>query len=352
MKIILISLSTRLAIGDYLYLLSQQLVKYEKIYLIVPDYFDKEVNAEKIVKINTSKNKFINFFKLINPFQIYKIFSEINFIKPDGVHIFFGEGYPLTLFLVFYLKIKRIPFIVTIHDPEAHIGNIIEKLNSFLRKTTLFLSSGIHLHSKIFIEEFKRFKDKIFIIPHGSFAPLFSNYFNKNMKKQNNILFFGRLEKYKGLEYFVKAGLKFKNIYNDFKFIIAGPGKINKKLFKIINENKNIFEFYNKYLSYEEIAYLFQKSKVLILPYTQVSQSSLPLIAAYFDVSVVASDLGGFKKDVSQINGVLFKPKDTEDLIQKIKIALNKKPFYPNELEYSNLVNLFLGMYDKFFHIN
>jgi len=88
------------------------------------------------------------------------------------------------------------------------------------------------------------------------------------------------------------------------------------------------------------------------LPYTQVSQSSLPLIAAYFDVSVVASDLGGFKKDVSQINGVLFKPKDTEDLIQKIKIALNKKPFYPNELEYSNLVNLFLGMYDKFFHIN
>jgi len=346
MKIILFSFSTRSAIGDYLFLLVKELVKYEEVFLIVPDYFDKKIEVKGIVKFKTGKNKFITFLNLINPLGILRLITEIKKINPDLVHLLFGEGYPPMIFIALWLKFSKIPLLVTLHDPEIHPGNLIEKINGVLRVFTLKLASAIHIHSRIFENKLKKLgvqKENIFVIPIGSFASLFSLYKNKEIKKENNILFFGRLEKYKGLEYFIQAGLKI----DGFKFIIAGPGKMSKNLLKIIQENPQKFELINKFLSYEEIAELFQKSKVCVLPYIQATQSAIPLIAAYFEVHVVATKVGAFIEEIPLINGILVDPKNVDSLVKGIFQALNKKPIYPSGREFKDLVVKFLKMYYK-----
>lgn len=347
MKIILFSFSARGAIGDYLFLLTKELSKKVKLILIVPSYFQKDQLNTDIIHFVVPQNKFFYFLKLINPIFWFNLIKEIISHNPDIVHVFFGEGYPPMIPLALYLRLKKIPLILTLHDPEIHPYNLIEKIGGILRLIVMKLSSAIHIHSKFFVDSLKKrgvMENKIFIIPHGSFAPLFKKYKKETIFKENKILFFGRLEKYKGIEYFINAGLKLKG---SFKFVIAGPGKLQRSLLNIIEKNQNVFEFHNKYLKEEEVAYLFQKAKICVLPYIQATQSSIPLLAAFFGVSVVATKTGGFIEDVPRINGILVEPKNTESLVKGIFEALNKKPIYPLDLEFENLVEKFIEMYEK-----
>ena len=346
MRIVLISFSTRGAIGDYLYLLAKELTNYDETFLVVPDYFDKEIKVKEIIKFKTGKNKFISLLNFTNPFQIAKLIINIKRINPNLVHLIFGEGYPPAIFLSLFLRFYKIPLIITIHDPEIHPGNFIEAINGILRIITLKLANGIHIHSGVFLNKILNLgveRNKVFIIPHGSFVPLFAPYKREKIKKEKIILFFGRIEKYKGLEYFVQAGLKMEG----FKFLIAGPGRIPKELLKLIKQHPEKFGLINKFLSYEEIAELFQKSIVCVLPYIQATQSSIPLIAAYFGVPVVATKVGAFVEEIPLVNGILVEPKNIDDLIRGIYEAFKKKPFYPQERDFRNLVIEFRKMYFK-----
>ncbi len=347
MKLFLLSFLMRGAIGDYNYLLVKELVKYYKeIFLYIPDYFNRDLENIFLIKYRISRNKIISFFNLINPLFTLKLIKIINDIKPDLVHILSREGYPPTPFLSIYLKLQKIPFVITLHNPEPHPTNTIEKINAILGIISLKLANGIHIHSKIFVKKVKELginENKIFVIPHGSFAPLFKDYIDKSIKKENQVLFFGRLEKYKGLEYLIEAGLKIEK----FKIVIAGPGRLDKKLLRKIKKSEEKFVLINKYLSKKEITELFQKSKICVLPYIQATQSSIPLISAFFKVSVVATKVGAFIEDIPLVNGILVEPKDVESLIKGIQEALDKNPYYPKEREFESLAKYFIEMYEK-----
>lgn len=347
MKILLISFSTRGAMGDYLFLLAQELAKKEAIFLLVPSYFDRKIENTKTFKFKMGDSKLISLFCLLNPLTILKILRFIKKEKPDVIHLIFGEGYPPMLILAPYLKKKKIPLVLTIHDPEIHPGGTIDKINNFLRKFVVKSAAAIHIHTELFRQKIKKMgitDNKIFIIPHGSFAPIFEKYKNPNIKKENWILFFGRLEKYKGLEYFVEAGLKFKD---DFKFIIAGPGELEEQLLNKIEQNSKRFILINKFLSNEEVANLFQQSKVCVLPYIQATQSSIPLISAYFDVPVVAAKVGNFVEEIPLINGVLVESQNPDSLVDGIYKAINLKPIYPKDREFSILSDKFIFLYQN-----
>jgi len=208
MKILLISFSTRGAIGDYFFLLALELAKKENVFLMVPSYFDRKIENAKIFRFKMGNSKIISFFNLINPLLILKILSFIKKERFDIVHLIFGEGYPPMLILAPYLEKKKIPLIITIHDPEIHPGKIVEKLSGFLRKFVIKLAAGIHIHTELFRERIKEMGisgNKIFIIPHGSFAPLFEKY--KKYYEQNPKIYSNRL-RYTGTSYILAKDLK------------------------------------------------------------------------------------------------------------------------------------------------
>lgn len=349
MKIVVIALSVRGAMGQYLSALIESLSKKASIELFVPSHFPS-VDLGKNVTINrikTGNTKSSTLISLINPVRSIKLFNLVRTKNPDCVHIFNAEGYPWSVMTAVLARIRKIPLVLTIHDVTAHPGNFWDYLNHQFRRLTLLSANLIHCHSQRFSDELIKqgvLDKRIRVIPHGSLADEFLQFRNNKPRNGNYILFFGRLEYYKGIDILVSAAFHLEGKY---KFIIAGPGDLPKNLERKISENKNLFEFHNRYLSNAEVSELFERSSVCVLPYRQVTQSSLPLIAAAYGVPVVGSALGAFLDDIPRVNGILVKPNSVTELVRGILEAENQVPTYPAELQFTKLADDFIELYSE-----
>lgn len=347
MRVAIVALSVRGAMGQYIEALAEALSQHVEVHLFVPNHYIGDTNRPLLHRFLTGKTKVQAFFRFINPVLAKRVWEEIINIKPDIFHLFNGEGYPWSLLFVRWAQRSGIPVVITVHDPEPHPGNFLEFLNALLRRATLTFATGIHIHNFCFTETMVKQgipKEKLYVIPHGSLAERFIQHVNKSKEvtKEPLVLFFGRLEAYKGLDILLEAGFILKG---RLKVTIAGPGKLPKKLLKAIHNHPELFELHNRYLSDDEVAYLFKRASVCVLPYRHVTQSSVPLIAAAFGVPVVASAIGGFLEDIPRVNGLLVPPGDPYALAQGIIKAMDLVPYYPRELEFKELSNSFIKMY-------
>lgn len=283
--------------------------------------------------------------RFCNLLAALRIWREIERTRPSVVHVFSGEGYPWTLMWAKKAEACGLPLLVTVHDPEPHPCNIWEWLNARCRSYVIKRATSVHVHSRVFIEAVKAQGARdICVIPHGSIGPRFLAYAKSDVRREPVALFFGRLEAYKGLQTLIEAGIL---LNGKLRIIIAGPGKLPKKLLNTIEEHRENFELYNYYLSDQEVAKLFQRASVCVLPYDHASQSSVPLIAAAFGVPVVATSVGAFVEDIPMVNGLLVPPKNPKALAQAMIEALNRAPIYPSQLEFSNIAKDFVQWYKR-----
>ena len=345
MKIALIALSVRGAMGDYIECLVNSLSECVELYLFVPEHYTGKTGKATVIFFSTGSKKIQAFYRLINPYLASKVWKSIENIQPDVVHLFNGEGYPWSLFWAYWSIQKSLPMVVTVHDPQAHPGNILEAINSYLRHFTLSRASRVHIHSQRFLDDVIRQgvqAKKVCVIPHGCIADRFLSHRRVEVCRERVVLFFGRLEGYKGLDVLVEAGL---GVQDDFRVVIAGPGHLPQNILKTIQMYPNIFELRNYFLSENEVAYLFQIASVCVLPYHQATQSSIPLIAAAFGVPVVATSVGTFVEDVTLVNGLLIPPANPKALAEGIRKAVDRIPYYPGEYKFDALKKRFVDIY-------
>jgi len=338
-----VALSVRGAMGQYISALARPLAEAIDLHVFVPAHFAGKVGNAKVhfFKTGTSHTKAL--VRFLNPLTARSIWLTIKNFKPDVIHLFNGEGYPWALLWAHWAWKDSVPLLVTVHDPEPHPGNFWEALNARLRRYTLLRAKSVHVHAQCFTETMKKLgvKDMV-VIPHGSFAPQFLQHKREGVNREPLALFFGRIERYKGLDILVKAGLL---LNGRIKIAIAGPGKIPSKILRKIEDHPGIFELHNRYLSDKEVAILFQRASVCVLPYHQATQSSVPLIAAAFGVPVVATAVGAFPEDIKRVNGIIVPPGNPELLAQAIEKGINLKPVYPAELEFDNIAKQFYSWY-------
>jgi glycosyltransferase involved in cell wall biosynthesis len=345
LRIALVALQVRGPMGQYIDALIEPLSEQIEVHLFVPEHYTGKTGKAIVHLFYTGLNKTKALFRLLNPYLGWNLWQQIVNIQPDILHIFNGEGYPWSLLWAYWASRKKLPMLVSVHDPEAHPGNILEAINSYLGRFTIPKANGVHIHSQLFLEVIMKRKvspEKVSIIPHGSIANRFTFYSKKGVVRENIALFFGRLEAYKGLDLLVEAGLHLKG---EFRIIIAGPGSLPNNLLQTIEAHLDIFELQNRYLTEPEVAYLFQKASVCVLPYRQATQSSLPLISAAFGVPVVATSVGAFLEDVPLVKGLLVPPGNPQALAQGIRDAASLKPYYPKEYEFDSLVTQFVNFY-------
>jgi glycosyltransferase involved in cell wall biosynthesis len=347
LKIALIALSVRGPMGHYLDALITPLSDKVDVHLFVPEHYSEKTGKATVHLFCTGSNKIEAFWRLFNPFLGLALWQRIERIKPDVIHLFNGEGYPWSLLWVDLANRNKLPIVLTVHDPEPHPGNLLELANSYLRLFTLTRATRIHIHSqhlmKAIIQQRVSY-EKVSVIPHGSIAERFISHCQIGVDRERVAIFFGRLEAYKGLDTLVEASFKLK-----LRVIIAGPGHLPKNLSDLIKAHPEIFELHNRYLSEREVANLFQRASVCVLPYRQATQSSLPLIAAAFGVPIVATSVGSFVEDVPLVNGVLVLPGNPEALSQGIQAAIGLIPSYPKTREFNSLVEKFELFYREAF---
>lgn len=144
-----------------------------------------------------------------------------------------------------------------------------------------------------------------------------NNYKIDNSKL--NLLFFGNVVLNKRLDLLIQAVKELPlEIKRGVHLTIAGKCNAPQPYIEQIGNDESI-SVYFKRIDDCEIAELFTKHDFLVLPYQDVAQSGPQMIAYYYNLPVIASDIDGFKeKIINNVNGLLFKSKDKDDLKKKI----------------------------------
>ena len=206
----------------------------------------------------------------------------------------------------------------TIHDPMPHSG---EKLRSrFLSGKIERRSDKLITLTKKFVPYLEdRYKKPVAHIPHGRFSYYKERHFtNFEDNGKINFLFFGRLEAYKGLHVLADAFGLCCDKMDNYTLTVAGAGDFSQyreAFSKIPN-----FTLINKWLSSEEVNELFKyKNTVLILPYTDATQSGVISIAMEYNTTIIASDTGGLGEQIDHDKtGILFEPGNAQALATQI----------------------------------
>jgi glycosyltransferase involved in cell wall biosynthesis len=145
--------------------------------------------------------------------------------------------------------------------------------------------------------------------------------------RNNNVftfLYLGQVEEYKGVNLLIQAFKKVKEKYDRAELVIAGTGANLENLKNIAGEDKSV-----KFLGWpgDEIAdKLLLSSDCLIYP-SLVYENCPHAIQKAFGAGlpVIAADLGGISELVSEDGGILFRPGNPVDLVEKMLWAIDHK---------------------------
>jgi glycosyltransferase involved in cell wall biosynthesis len=223
-----------------------------------------------------------------------ELFRTMAVFSPDILHIHEnGEIETLALICRFY----KIPLVVTIHDITLHPGAdsklalrrrwIIKYLNN---KADVIHLHGFTLQKKLAVTN-PVIAAKSMIVPHGALS-LFRQWEDGDVKREPlNCLFFGRMEKYRGLDNLLKIGHALKEVLPGIRIVVAGRGSELEK-HKAEMTAIGIFEVYDTFIPDKDIHRFFRRSSLLLLPYHEASQSGVISMGLPFGVPVVATDVG------------------------------------------------------------
>jgi alpha-maltose-1-phosphate synthase len=323
MRILFIQLSGRGGTQLYTAQLANAIsknIKDSEVYVLLGNHlFEKGLYDEK-VKLVISDSP-ISYYKMLlsslNPFTYIKLIKEIKNIDPDVIHITYEFLWD-SLALQF---LKKYPVIVTLHDPSIQPGTkLIVKL--YLGTSRLLMKKrynkaivhGVALKNVLMTKGFR--ENDVKIIPHGEYS-YYKKWQKGGIEETRSILFFGLIREYKGLEYLIKAEPVIRQSIPDVKIIIAGEGDFDK--YRPLIADQGSFEIINKFIPDEEVAGLFQRSCVVVLPYIAASQTGVIPIAYAFKKPVVATNVGSIPEIVDDgITGFLVPPRDHVMLADRI----------------------------------
>ena len=262
--------------------------------------------------------------------------------RPKIFHILWNNRFELfdrTILMIYYRLLgKRL--VLTAHNVNAakRDGN-----DTFLNRASLSLqyrlADHIFVHtSKMkseLVNDFDVRPHKISEIPLGlnDTVPI-SDLTAMEARKRLGIdihervlLFFGRISPYKGLEYLVRALADVCNTYAHYRLLIVGSVQncaeywenVQMEIRQLGIQARVITRI--EFVPDHETELYFKGSDVLVLPYADVFQSGVLVLAYSFGLPVIAADVGCLSEDVVDgQTGYIFRSKNSADLARKIEI--------------------------------
>jgi len=246
----------------------------------------------------------------------FYIFFVVMTNKVKVIH--FTTAHISNLFLSILLKPFGIKQIFTIHDLVPHPDKKAIFINMYNRFVINFLSDEIISFSKGEIEkQTKKEKFKYFTL----------SGFDQNITipkiGEKTILFFGRIEHYKGLNNLLDLIVKANKVNLDYKFIIAGKGNIEN--IEEFQKFDNV-EILNRFINDDEIVCLFEKATFTILPYDSATQSGVSILSYAYATPVIAYDVGALGEYmVNGENGFIVKHGDNGEVLKILQNTSDEK---------------------------
>jgi len=225
---------------------------------------------------------------------------------------------------------RRIPVVLTVHDPVQHSGGLSKHswqwkvATWFRRKASRLIVHGPRMRAEL--EELDgRVAGRVDVIPHGILG---REGIDEDISACENgtFLFFGRILAYKGLRYFLDAGDILHGRGHAFRLLVAGTGSDLELHRKRIASTAWI-ELIDRFISADEVPALFRRATCVVLPYTDATQSGVSAMAFACSRPVIATNVG----DVADVvidgrTGLIVPPRDARALADAMeKVLVDRK---------------------------
>jgi glycosyltransferase involved in cell wall biosynthesis len=223
----------------------------------------------------------------------------------------------------------RKPFVFTVHDYQPHSGEVH---SSYTQNFNNWITRNKHqviIHNRhdyqLILDSLPEKAHKLNYVPFGK-LDIYKSYYRGRLTKTGNILFFGRISPYKGVEYLLEAA---KFVHRQLPWLkITIAGKSNYQL--SVNGAADEVELIDRYIPNDELASLVTHSDVVVCPYTDATQSAVIMTAFAFGKPVIGTRVGGIPEMIRhQETGILIEPKNAEELAQAILSLYNDETRLP-----------------------
>jgi len=138
---------------------------------------------------------------------------------------------------------------------------------------------------------------------------------------KRNILFVGRLEKRKGVDYLIRAFQKIKRELPKTRLIVVGPGtRLRHKYEKRIRQSKLEGVFFAGYADFGDLPHYFKTADIVCSPATGRESFGIVLLEAMAaGRPIVASNIEGYASVLTNgAEGLLVPPRDSEKLAEAL----------------------------------
>ena len=167
--------------------------------------------------------------------------------------------------------------------------------------------------------------------------PLYS-HFGEKLKREDaenklglehgkkNILFFGLIRHYKGLDILLRA---FEGLDDSYQLIIAGEPYGSFKEYQDIIDSipgKDRIHLYPKYIKDSEVKDYFSAADVTVLPYRSATQSGISSVSYHFEVPMIVTDVGGLKSTIGDTGTGIVAEEAEPECIRKEIVSFFSHP--------------------------
>ena len=244
-----------------------------------------------------------------------------------------------TLLMTYYKWLGK-KVVLTAHNINADKR---DGKDSFLNRLTLRLqyraAHQIFVHTEKMkselLEEFAVSPSAVTVIPFGINNAVPRTELTPAQAKQKlgiaaedqTMLFFGNIGPYKGLDFLLRAFHELVSVNPSYRLVIAGKARggcedyvrrIERMIGSEASRNRVLAKI--QYIADEDAELYFKAADLLVLPYTEVSQSGVLFLGYSFGLPVVATEVGSFREDVLEgVTGSLCPAGDAPALAQAIR---------------------------------
>jgi len=253
--------------------------------------------------------------------------------------------FPSLIYIIYFLiilKILNYKIVWTIHNLKSHDGKFVyDKLAGILISK---LVNAKIIHSNNNYEEMKKIgynTKNTYVIPHGNYISVYENTISRQtarhiLKISNEnyvLLFFGRVEKYKGIENLIE---EFINLFlPNSNLLIVGYCSDKSYQDTLLKYKKDNIYFNFSYIEDEKVQIYFNAADVAAYPFTYITTSGSAILSLSFGKAVIAPLLGNIV-DLPKNIGFFYPINDEKGLreaimqsaIHKSKLPLMGKDAY------------------------
>lgn len=316
--------------------------------------FENYMDLSKVFVVN----KGIKPKRLISSLQ--SIFSVIRYIKSEDIDVVHTDMVPIFASWLLYFFRKKLIYLQ--HDPFPHSGAIYPWYYKLSLILVHKLAAKTVILNKTQYDDFCRInclkKENVLVNKLGSLECIKLFVDKTVQERKNNVLFFGGISKYKGIEYLCQAMVKVHEIIPDATVTIVG----GKPFYFDISQYERLtyFEIHNRFVSGVEMASFIQQSSICVFPYTDATQSGCVLTSYTLSKPVIATNLDTMREIVDEYkSGLLVPPCDSENLANAIiELLLNDQlrndmrdyiaqSYFNGERSWTYIANKYLSFYAR-----